>query len=199
MKKLFETIKIVNGEPKFLEFHNQRLNTARQLLFGIHEKIDLKQVLKNTPAQGVFRCKIIYSDDIESIEYIPYYKRYFKTFKIIENNEISYEFKYFDRNSIDMLLKSRGQADDILIIKQGFVTDTSIANVAFWQGKKWITPDTPLLKGTARARFLKSGKISESPIKSSDLKFFSKMAIMNALLGFYEIPEFELYSRTRMK
>jgi len=193
MIKLFETIKIVNGEPKFLEFHNHRLNDTRRSLLGIREKIDLKQVIKNPPIQGTFRCKIIYADNIESIDYIPYYERHFKTFKIIENDEISYNFKYFDRNGIDMLLESKGQADDILIIKQGFVTDTSIANVAFWQGKKWITPNTPLLKGTARTRLLKSGKIFESSLKISDLKNFSKIAIMNALLDFYEIPEFELY------
>jgi len=193
MQKLFETIKIINGEPQFLAFHNQRLNNTRQYLFGNREKLDLKQVIKNSPAQGVFRCKIIYANDIEKIEYIPYYERHFKTFKIVENNEILYDLKYFDRNLINMLLKTKGQADDILIIKQGFVTDTSIANLAFWQGKKWITPDTPLLQGTTRLRFLKSGKITESSIKSSDLKNFSKMALMNAMLGFYEISEFKLY------
>ena len=67
---------------------------------------------------------------------------------------MNYDLKYFDRKIFDDLKKNI-KADDILIIKNGFITDTSIANILFFDGKKWITPKKPLLKGTVRERLLR--------------------------------------------
>ena len=52
----------------------------------------------------------------------------------------------------------RGACDEILIIKDGHITDTSISNIVFrlpdgW----WLTPFTPLLKGIMRTYLLESG------------------------------------------
>ena len=103
-----------------------------------------------------------------------------------------YEFKYLDRTQINQLIASKGAADDILIIKNGLVTDTSIANVAFWQQNKWLTPATPLLKGTTRQRLLSAGCIEAADIKLTDLNTFTKMALMNALMDFTILENFDL-------
>ncbi|MDM8557885.1 hypothetical protein QUF82_03520 [Thiotrichales bacterium HSG14] len=68
---LLETLKIVNRTIPFLEFHNERLNHARKILFNAQDKIDLKDFIQ-FPSQMVFRCRIIYSKTIKSIEYLPY-------------------------------------------------------------------------------------------------------------------------------
>jgi len=155
-------------------------------------KIDLKDFIQAPKQNEIYRCRIIYSDRIEAIEYCPFQVRTFKTFKIVENDNITYPFKYFERTLLNHLMQFKGQADDILIVKKGLVTDTSIANVAFWIQDKWLTPLTPLLKGTTRERFLKGNKIVAARICLEDLKNASKMAIMNALIGFYLIDDFEL-------
>jgi 4-amino-4-deoxychorismate lyase len=190
MDKLLETFKIVDGIAPFLEFHNERLNYARQVLFNAHDKIDLKNFIQAPSQSGIYRCRVIYSKTIETVEYFPYQNRKFQTFKIVENDNIAYEFKYLNREHLNRLVTFKGQADEILIIKKGFVTDTSIANVAFWHIDKWLTPSTPLLKGTTRARLLKENKIVEAEIRLEDLKHFSKIAIMNALIGFYLVEDF---------
>ncbi len=190
MNKLLETIKIVNGMAPFLAFHNERLNHARQILFNAHDQIDLNNFII-APSQSE-RCRVIYSKTIEKVEYSHYKPRHFQTFKVIEDDNIAYDFKYVNRDNLNRLLRFKGQADDILIIKKGLVTDTSIANVAFLYEDKWLTPSTPLLKGTTRERFLKEKKIVEARITLQDLKHFSKMAIMNALLGFIVIENFKL-------
>ena len=154
MTKLLETLKIVNGTAPFLEFHNERLNYARQALFNVQDTIDLKDVIQAPPQIGIYRCRVIYSETIEAVEYIPHQDRDFQSLKIVEDYNIDYEFKYHNRNDINRLVTLKGSADDILIIKKGLVTDTSIANVAFWHQDKWLTPLTPLLKGTSRARLL---------------------------------------------
>ena len=90
-----------------------------------------------------------------------------------------------DRKEIDKLFEKRGKADDILIVKNGFITDTSIANIAFFDGKKWFTPKTCLLRGTTRERLLKEKKIFEKDIRVEDIKRYKKIALLNAMIGFY--------------
>ncbi len=70
--------------------------------------------------------------------------------------------------------------------------DTSIANLAFFIEGKWITPDTPLLEGTMRAYLLDRRKIFLGKISIKELKYAKKIAIMNALIGFREINNFEI-------
>jgi 4-amino-4-deoxychorismate lyase len=193
MDKLLETIKIVNGIAPFLAFHNERLNYSRQILFDSQDKIDIKNIITAPSQSGIYKCRVIYSKTIETVEYSRYQKRNFKTFKVVKDDNIIYDFKYLNRENLNRLCKSvRGQADDILIIKRGFVTDTTIANVAFWYQDKWLTPSTPLLKGTTRMRFLREKKIVEAPICLEDLNNFSKIALMNALLGFIVIENFKV-------
>lgn len=191
MAQLLETLKIVNGIAPFVEFHNQRLNDARQILFNAKDQIDLKKVIQAPTSTGIYRCRIIYSETIEAVEYLPHQNRNFQTFKIVEDDNIDYQFKYLNRDNINRLFTLKGSADDLLIIKNGLVTDTSIANVAFWQDQ-WLTPSTPLLKGTTRARLLSEKQLFEADIRLEELNQFPKMAIMNALIGFCTIENFKL-------
>ena len=79
----------------------------------------------------------------------------------------------------------REEGDDILIIKDLLVTDTSIANIAFeTSGGEWITPKNPLLKGTTRARLLDEGKLKEADIRVHELRSFTKVALLNAMIDF---------------
>lgn len=194
MEKLLETLKIVNGIAPFLSFHQERLNYSRQMLFNAQNEIYLANFIRAPSPVGIYKCRIIYSETIETVEYSYYKPRTFQTFKIIENDDIAYPFKYLNRDELNRLSKLKGNADDILIIKQGLVTDTSIANVAFFDenNNKWVTPSTPLLNGTTRTRLLREKQIIEATIRLEDLTVFTKMAMMNALVGFYLIEDFKL-------
>ena len=62
------------------------------------------------------------------------------------------------------MLDKKGDCDDILIIRNGLITDMSYANVAFFDGTQWLTPRIPLLAGTCRERLLETGPIREADI-----------------------------------
>jgi len=190
--KLLETLKIINGTALWLQFHDERLNNSRRILFNASDRLVLKDWIQVPSHKGVYKCRIVYAETIESIEYSHYQTRNFQHFKLIEANNLTYDLKYLNRESLNSLFMQRGDADDILLIKQGFITDTSIANVAFWHNNKWFTPATPLLNGTTRERLLKGKQIVTTKIRVNDLKAFSKMAIMNALLGFYVVENWQL-------
>ncbi len=182
--KLLETIKIKNGKIYNIEYHNKRLNRSRFELFNIDNKIDLRDYIAPPKEEGIFRCRVIYNkSDIILVEYIPYKRREFNSFRVIEST-IDYRYKYVNRDKLDRLKEQYSNYSDIIIKKDGLLTDTSIANIAFFNGSRWITPKNPLLRGTIRERLIDNNKILEKNIKSEDLKHFSHFALMNAMIGF---------------
>ena len=78
------------------------------------------------------------------------------------------------------LKKGLKENEDIIIVKNGFVTDSSFSNLIFFDGKEWYTPSTPLLKGTTRARLLNEKKITERVIKIEDIKNYKSISLINA-------------------
>jgi len=183
--RCFETIKVKDGKIFNLPYHNWRFNKTRKEVFGAKETLFLENFI-SPPPQGLFRCKVFYKEEVEEIKFFPYTPKNFKTFKLLFAN-IEYPYKFEDRNGLNRLLTQ--EADDVLIIKNDLLTDTSIANVAFFYKNEWITPLYPLLKGTTRERLLQEGFLKVANIEVVDLPKFEKMAIMNAMLGFYPLKE----------
>ncbi len=176
-KQFLETIKVVDGVALHLEYHQQRLNKTLKS----NNVYQLKDLIDSSPLKGLYKCRIVYDLDNIDIEYISYTKRSIKYLKILQSDTIVYDKKYANREAIDSLYANREDADDIIVIKNGLVTDTSIANIAFYDNGVWFTPKEPLLKGTCRARLLDEGKLIEEDIRVNDIKNFSKIALMNAM------------------
>ena len=180
MNQLFETIKIEDGKIFNLKWHNQRLNRSRLELFSLYEPLNLANYI-DTPPQGLYRCRILYDVEVKSVHYIPYTSKTFNTFKIIQSN-LKYNYKFDDRLELNNLIQK--DYDEIIIEKDGFLTDTSIANIAFYDGQDWSTPRIPLLRGTTRERLLDEGFLKLKNIKKEDIKNYSHFALMNAMIGF---------------
>ncbi len=185
MSVLLETIRCVNGVALYLEYHQKRVDESRIALFDTNHSLVLRDYIA-PPKHGVFRCRIVYSRTIHTIEYLPYLPKSIRTLQIV-SSIISYDYKFADRSSLEALKKKYPKADDIVIEKDGFITDTSIANLAFFDGKVWFTPDKPLLEGTTRKRLLESGFLTPRAIKKEDLGYFKNVSLMNAMIGFHPI------------
>ena len=184
-----ETIKVVDGEIFHIEYHQKRYENVLSS-FGIDEFENLSEFL-DPPKWGVYRCRVVYNSTDISVSYHEYKKRDIEKIKIIFDNDIEYRFKSTDRQSLESLFSKKDDADEILIIKNLFVTDTSIANIAFYKDGVWFTPKNPLLKGTTRARLLSEGKIVESDIRVQELRSFSQVALLNAMVDFDILKRFE--------
>lgn len=181
---LLETIKIENGKPCNLFFHNLRFNNSRKELFGCRDFIKLESIIKIPPAikTDSYKCRLIYSDTVKKLEFLPYRKRKIKSLKIVVCDGIEYNYKYENRGCLNELFKLKQNCDDILIVKNKKITDTSFSNLVFTDGKKWVTPSTPLLKGTKMEKLVSEKKIVQDEIKTSDLRYFKKAAIINSML-----------------
>jgi len=185
-KSFFETIKAVDGEVFHLKFHQERYESVLKH-FGIKEIQNLSLHV-NPPKSGLYRCRLTY--DLSKhphklhVEYHEYKKREINSLKLVYSDEIIYDMKSIQRDKIDALYDLRQSADDVLIIRDNLITDTTIANIAFYDSKNWLTPLSPLLKGTTRERLLREKKIYEADIHVEDLKNFSHVALMNAMIDF---------------
>lgn len=187
MEQYLETIRIEEGRACHLPYHNQRMNETRAHL-GLSDGLDLEAVIGDVSIyQQRTRCRIVYDTEIRSVEFFPYQIRPVKTLRLVEDNQVDYGCKYADRSALNRCFTQRGACDDVLIVQNGDVTDTTIANVAFWNGETWFTPSTPLLKGTMRASLLDSHQIQEAKIRVEDLSHFSRLRLFNAMISFGEI------------
>jgi 4-amino-4-deoxychorismate lyase len=190
MCQLLETIRVEKGTIQNIEFHNHRFNKARKELFGIDQDIDLKDIIPTRPLSHhiTYKCRIIYSTDIQRIEFQPYQPKIIRSLQIVEANTLDYSFKYADRSVFSDLLSQTG-TDEILIVQNGFITDTSYSNVAFRSNNRWITPSTFLLNGTKRQSLIQDGDLVVDEIKLSDLRHFKSMKLINAMLDLEDSPE----------
>jgi len=186
MNYFFETIRCDDFEVFNLHYHNQRISRT----IGLN--IDLQEYIY-PPTDHLLRVKVIYSKNgIEKIDYYKYTPKEIKVLKIIEDDKIEYNCKYLNRESIDNLYSKKSIADEIIIVKNKLITDTSIANIAIYKENRWLTPKQPLLKGTTRARLLEEEIVYEAELSVEDLKNASKIALLNAMIGFKEIDNFTI-------
>lgn len=179
---LLETIKIEEGQVHNLRYHQARCDKSRQKLFNCADSLDLSSIIK-PPQTGLYRCRILYAEALEAIEYIPYTPKKLDTLKII-SSDIEYDFKYANRDGLHALLQLNSDVDEVIIEKNGYLTDTTISNIAFFDGKHWITPEKPLLEGTMRAKLIDEGFLKTKQIRQNDLSHYSQVALINAMIGF---------------
>lgn len=186
--QFIETIKLSDGRVFHLEYHQERVcntflrffpNQKVLLLSDIIEKITL-------PAQGKYKIRIVYGSECPTIEVLPYEIRSIATIKCVEADFLDYSYKFLDRTFLNTLKESAG-TDEVIFVKNGKVTDSSYANIIFFDGRQWLTPSTFLLNGTCRQRLLKEGKIKEAPIHYTDIHYFEQIGFINAMLDIGEL------------
>lgn len=180
----FETICVENRQLKNLSYHEARLNKTRRELWGCVDEWDLAGLLK-IPDQmddSMHKCRLAYSKSIDNIRWEPYSRRTIRKIQKVYDDEIDYQYKYDNREALNKLFAQRRDADEILIIQKGLVTDSNFCNVAFFDGSHWLTPSTPLLPGTQRALLLDQSIITSAEICESDIPAFQKIRLFNAMV-----------------
>ena len=185
MCHLLESIRVEDGNIYHLPYHEQRVRRTQQSLFGEITLAHLADhvIVPEHARQGLYKCRVIYRQTVERVKFVPYQPKPIRTLRRVYCNSINYSHKYEDRRVLNELYAQRGDCDDILIIKDGLVTDTSYANILFYDGQRWVTPADPLLQGTQRQYLLDRGTISEETIYESDMTTFRQFQPINALLS----------------
>jgi 4-amino-4-deoxychorismate lyase len=159
------------------------MTLARKELWNIHTPVGLGKLLivPQEFSTGFVKCNIHYGPDIEQVRFSKYEKRIIRSLKMVDGSGIDYHLKFSDRSALDSLYALRGNCDEVIIVIDGFVTDTSMANLIFSDRLHWITPVNPLLKGTCRNRMVAGGGIIEKEIPVADLYRYAGCKLINAM------------------
>ena len=189
MKQFLESICCKDGVLLNLSYHQQRLDKVFQHFYPGHLPISLAVLtIPEEYQKGIYKCRLKYSHQILSLEFSSYAMRPINSLKLVEHNQIEYAHKYADRTTLNELFEKKSIADDVLIVKNGLLTDTTYANIALFDGIKWLTPVSPLLAGTRRAKLLDDGIIQLATIKKNDIGNFQCVRLFNAMIPFEEGP-----------
>ncbi len=179
-----ETIKIENGTVCNFDFHQRRLAETAYLHYKTEPFLDIKMSgIPQKLRDKRVKCRILYAEDILSVEFHAYQAKQIRSLQIVEDNNIIYNYKYADRSSLNRLLEKRDGADEIIILKNGKITDSSYSNLVFeTRDGQLFTPESFLLNGTKRQFLLQNGTISEKEISVNDLHLYERVYFINAML-----------------
>ncbi len=194
MYPLLESIRIHQQRTYLLDYHKKRMEhscnqlTDERISFDISST--LKEVCPTLDPNQTYKCRLTYTPhSIQSISFLPYQIKLIQQLKIVASNTIEYQHKWENRQEINRLFAQKDGADDILIIKNGRVTDTSYCTPLFYDGQKWWTSSTPLLAGTQRQYLLDQGIITSTIINQKDIAKYEKVRLVNAMIPFEVAPD----------
>lgn len=185
MSQFIESIKVEDQEIFLLNYHQKRVNDTFAH-FGKEGSIDLAKIFKNLEhdEDGMYKLRISYDLDKKiRTQMIPYAIPQISDFQLVENNSFDYSFKFEDRKELEKM-KMKSKAEEIIIVKNNHITDTSFSNILFQKGKDWFTPSTFLLNGVQRQHLLKQKKIKETEITLQNIRQFSHFQLINAMNDF---------------
>ena len=194
MNLFLETICLIDGTPRHLQWHQQRIENTFRYCMPHAEPFHLETelTLYDFPIVGKFKCSIHYSTEIIEVTFSQYPPKKFQKLKLVEIPPgFDYHFKYADRKIMDELFSKKGDADDILMTRDGWITDTSIANIAFRKNDRWYTPSNPLLAGTTWKRLIQEEVLTPRPLHQSDIDQLDAFKIFNAMNDWKEMEEME--------
>ena len=184
-----ESIKYKNGAFYRLDLHQMRVNLVFKLYFPGFKPFQLSEIpaFKLFKKEGIYKCRIVFDNNIKEISILPYERKNFESFQLVESDIDSLPYKRAERTELNNAFQQKENCSDIIVVKNGYLTDSSYANIALWNGKKWVTPSNPLIFGTQRQFLITDNQIIEGEIHLNDLQKYSKIRIFNAMIEFGEV------------
>lgn len=155
-------------------------------VFNLEEALDGIRIMPD-----IHKIRLVYGENgVEELSVSPYKMKKIKRLRIVKSDDIDYTYKSVDRSGLTFLQSERGTCDDVIIVRNGLLTDTSYSNIALYDGNKWITPRFPLLQGTMRQSLLDNGDIVEGDISVNNISDYESVCMINAMmpLGRLVIP-----------
>ena len=189
MCQFVETICIKDGKARNLGYHAERLNRTISRFFKNMAPVTEADLLHDIPTTvGLQKARVVYgAEGITERSFAPYSMRTIKSIAVVEDNNISYTWKSTDRSKLVKQREKAPWADEVIIVKDGCITDTSYTNICLYDGNEWFTPDTPLLHGTMRQYLLDKGQIKERRINIADLGHYKAVSLINAMMELGEM------------
>jgi len=176
---IFETIKTVNGSPIALGRHMRRaLESALELGIPMPPeefiREQLLQILEENPHE-VGRLRICFGNELFHISHNAYSEQTeparlnFYSQTVI--GAIHKLFPYDYRFALIEAANDEGYHDSVLFNEKNEITETAVANLAFYMRGEWVTPPitSGILPGVVRAIAIEECGVRVRPIHVSEI------------------------------
>lgn len=195
MFPFIESILLIDHKMPLLHWHQQRFERTQLAHYGriIYPSIEdiISKKTYSTELGMKYKCRIVYTQNTLHVDIQPYSKKQIDSLSLLSNDTIDYSYKSSDRQVFETLQSKLKKGQEAVIVRAGMLTDTTFTNIALWDGQKWWTPKSPLLKGVQRAYLLEHEMIFEKNITIPQLKEYSAIKLFNSLNNWDEAWQFE--------
>ena len=190
----FETVKTVAGQPWALSRHMRRaLNTARRNDHPFPSEELIRQAVTETIAENQFaigRLRILFGDDgslcVTHQEYLELTKPAIlgaREHWVSSNGIVEKRYPYDQNLQLLKEAKNSGFDDFLQINSQGYVSETSIANLVLQINGSWVTPPLSdgVLPGVMRALLIEKNGVLVRRIKADELSLITDGFVVSSL------------------
>lgn len=194
MSQFIESIRVVDGVIENLMHHQLRVDSTLKAFGAIENSIVLNTILAkiDIPNKGLYKLRISYGlDGNYQIRWLPYQFKTIASFALVAIQEQEYAFKFENRDWINKALMQSGK-EEMIMHHQGWIKDSSYANIVFYDGINWVTPEAPLLAGTQRAKLIQEGVIQTGPIHIEAIPAFQSFKLINAMLVWEDTIDYQV-------
>ena len=183
---LFESIRVDNGQIPLLNFHQERVDLSYSTVFKKVNTYNLQECIEPfLKKEGTQKCRFIYDDKKYRIEIIDYHliePKRIGWLKIDPN--FTYPFKYYDRSFFTRIKDSYSGFNEILLVKNDMITDSTYCNLIVYAKDNWIIPQTCLLNGVERTRIISEYNFAIEPITIDEFLSAKEYKLINAMRPF---------------
>jgi 4-amino-4-deoxychorismate lyase len=194
MSQFFESICVKDGVAENLSFHQARVYKTLQAFDASQNNISLKAIVEQLTLStlGLFKLRISYDlNGNHQVKLTPYQYKLINQFGLVDIKGLRYDYKYENRDWINEALIQSG-TDEIMMHDNGFIKDCSYTNIVFYDGSHWVTPESPLLEGTQRAKLIQEGLILPKALHVKDIPSFVKFKCINAMMQWDTAVEYSV-------
>ena len=177
-----EVIRVQDGEFCWPEPHAARMAATMEHFFGSGAGACLPAEVPEGMREGLVKCRVVYDESVRRVEFAPYRLRRIASVALVRADGLDYRYKYADRSTLEELRRGSG-CDEVVLLQEGFLTDSSFSNIVLGDASGLYTPYRPLLAGTRRAELLRTGRVTARPIRAEELEHYAYLWFVNAMVG----------------
>lgn len=182
MFRFLESICFEAGAYHLLDYHQIRVNRTFQHFYPEKAPLILEEILPDIKSDEKIKVRLMYHEHDHDLDVSNYIPKSITQLRLVASNQLDYSFKYLNRSKLIELLEPGNEHEEVVITKNGYVTDSTYSNLIFKQDGFWYTPSTFLLNGVKRQYLLARKLIIERPIRKQDIKDYSEVSLINAML-----------------
>ncbi len=195
MCQILETIRISNFIPENIDLHQIRMDNAYKTVFKKQNPISLENIFQSEKITDnlVYKWRIIFSENNYSTSIEIYNIKPVKSLKLIDiPYNFDYSIKLADRSKINSFYSLKGNCDDVILVKNGLLTDSSYANLVFKFKNQLFTPKIPLLNGIRRTLLINVKKVEIINISVEDIDKYEGVYLVNSMMDIEVAPFIEI-------